>query len=51
VPLTTVRQPKFDLGSAAMDSMLQLLKGERPESKRLPVEVILRASTAPPRSN
>ena len=51
VPLTTVRQPKFDLGSAAMDSMLQLLRGERPESKRLPTELIVRGSTAPPRAN
>jgi LacI family transcriptional regulator len=49
VPLTTVRQPKFRLGTAAMDSMLQLLRGERPESKRLPAEVIVRDSTAPPR--
>jgi DNA-binding LacI/PurR family transcriptional regulator len=50
VPLTTVRQPKFDLGSAAMDSMLQLLRGERPESKRLSAEIVIRASTAPPRA-
>ena len=51
VPLTTVRQPKFRLGSAAMDSMLQLLRGERPESKRLPAEIVVRDSTAPPRAN
>ncbi|MDB6110354.1 MAG: Transcriptional regulator, LacI family [Pedosphaera sp.] len=48
VPLTTVRQPKFRLGSTAMDSMLKLLRGERPESKRLKAEVVVRESTAPP---
>ena len=48
VPLTTVRQPKFRLGVAAMEAMRQLLKGERVESKRQSAELILRASTAPP---
>jgi LacI family transcriptional regulator len=48
VPLTTVRQPKFRLGSAAMESMLKLLKGERPVPKRLPAEIIIRQSAAPP---
>ncbi len=49
VPLTTVRQPKFRLGIAAMDCMLQLLKGKRPPSKRLPAEIVVRASTGAPR--
>ena len=48
VPLTTVRQPKFRLGVAAMNAMLKLLRGERPEPKRLPAEMIVRASTAAP---
>jgi len=48
VPLTTVRQPKFRLGVAAMNSMLKLMQGEVPESKRLPAEIIVRASTAAP---
>jgi LacI family transcriptional regulator len=48
VPMTTVRQPKFRLGLAAMDTMLQLLRGQRAETKRLPAELIVRASTAPP---
>jgi LacI family transcriptional regulator len=48
VPMTTVRQPKFRLGLAAMEMMLQLLRGQRTESKRLPAELIVRASTAPP---
>lgn len=49
VPLTTVRQPKFRLGIAAMESMLQLLRGEQPPPKRLSAEVVTRKSTAPPR--
>jgi LacI family transcriptional regulator len=48
VPLTTVRQPKFRLGIAAMDLMEELLRGERPESRRLPAELILRDSSAAP---
>ena len=49
VPLTTVRQPKFRLGLAAMDTMLQILRSQPAESKRLPAELIVRASSAPPR--
>jgi LacI family transcriptional regulator len=45
VPLTTTHQPKFRLGSAAVDAMQALLRGQRPESKRLPAELIVRAST------
>ncbi len=48
VPLTTVRQPKHRLGLAAVESMLALLRGERPETRRLDAEVIVRQSTAPP---
>ena len=48
VPLTTIRQPKLRMGLAAMDSMLRLLKGERPETKRLSAEIVIRQSTAPP---
>jgi LacI family transcriptional regulator len=49
VPLTTVRQPKLRLGLAAMEMMQQLLRGEPPETRRLPSEIILRASTGPPK--
>jgi len=49
IPLTTVRQPKFRLGSAAMDVMLQLLRGETVSSRRLSAELVIRASTAAPR--
>ena len=51
VPLTTIRQPKLRLGTAAMDSMMKLLRGERPASKRLSAEIIIRDSTAPPPGN
>jgi len=49
VPLTTVNQPKHRLGMAGMESMLQLLRGQRPEPKRLNAELVVRASsgTAP----
>lgn len=50
VPLTTIRQPKLRLGLAAMDSMLKLLRGERPDGKRLGAEIVVRQSSAPPHS-
>jgi len=50
VPLTTVRQPKMRLGHAAVEMMQKLRRGERVESRRLPAEIIVRASTAPPRA-
>jgi len=49
VPLTTIRQPKFRLGNAAVDLMLQLLRGEAVENQRLPGGLVMRESTAPPR--
>lgn len=48
VPLTTMRQPKLRLGHAAMEMMLRLIEGEPVQSKRLPAELIIRQSTAPP---
>jgi DNA-binding LacI/PurR family transcriptional regulator len=48
VPLTTARVAKHALGSAAMESLLKLLRGERVESQRIPGEVIIRQSTAAP---
>ena len=50
VPLTTVRPPKFGLGVAAMDVMLQILHSQPAESKRLPAELVLRSSTGPPKA-
>lgn len=48
VPLTTVRQPKFRLGVAAMELMLAKVRGEKAESKRLPADLVIRQSTASP---
>jgi DNA-binding LacI/PurR family transcriptional regulator len=47
VPLTTVRQAKLRLGLAAMEMMGKLLRGEQTDARRLPSEIILRASTGP----
>ena len=49
VPLTTVRQPKFRLGVAAVDTLLKLLRGEPVENQRLPGELVIRESTAAPK--
>ncbi len=49
VPLTTVRQPKFRLGVAAVNAMMCLLRDEKIQPKRLTAELIQRKSTAPPR--
>lgn len=48
VPLTTIRQPKLRLAIAAMEAMVRLMRGERPENKRLPAELVIRQSTAAP---
>ena len=49
VPLTTVRQPKYRLGIAAMEAMKSLLRGEQIQPKRLSAEIVERKSTAAPR--
>jgi LacI family transcriptional regulator len=48
VPLTTIRQPKFRLGMAAVELMIKLLKGQPAEAQHLSAELIERKSTAPP---
>jgi len=48
VPLTTMRQAKFRLGAAAVEMMMKLLRGERPDSRRIPAELVVRQSTAAP---
>ncbi|HEX7570224.1 MAG TPA: LacI family DNA-binding transcriptional regulator [Verrucomicrobiae bacterium] len=50
VPLTTVRQPKYRLGLAAIETMMKLIRGEKFELKRLAAELEVRKSTAPPKS-
>lgn len=50
VPLTTIRQPKYRLGIAAVEMMTQLIRGERVQTRRIPAELLPRESTAPPKS-
>ena len=50
VPLTTIRQPKYRLGLAAVDMMMGLIRGEKVQTRRLPAELAERKSTAPPRA-
>lgn len=47
VPLTTVRQPKYRQGIAAMETMQHLLEGGSNVLKRLSSELIIRQSTGP----
>jgi LacI family transcriptional regulator len=49
VPLTTVRQPKFRMGVAAVDTLMKLIHGEKFELKRLPAELEIRKSSAAPK--
>ncbi|HUE36934.1 MAG TPA: substrate-binding domain-containing protein, partial [Candidatus Acidoferrum sp.] len=50
VPLTTVRQPKYRLGVAAVEMMTQLLRGEKVQTRRIPGELLERESTAAPKA-
>ena len=50
VPLTTVRQPKFRLGIAAVETLMNLIRGESVQPKRLAAELVERRSTAPPKT-
>jgi LacI family transcriptional regulator len=49
-PLTTMRQDKLGLGAAAGDALVARIAGDpgRPPMHRLPVELVVRGSTAPP---
>jgi DNA-binding LacI/PurR family transcriptional regulator len=49
-PLTTVRQPGREKGAAAAALVALILEGGQPEHRCLPTELILRGSTAAPRS-
>ncbi len=48
VPLTTLRQPKRRLGTAALELMSGLLRGAPPQVRRLSAVLAVRASTGPP---
>jgi LacI family repressor for deo operon, udp, cdd, tsx, nupC, and nupG len=48
-PLTTVRQPRAQIGRVAAERMLAVLAGENDATDTiLPVELVIRSSTAPP---
>jgi LacI family transcriptional regulator, repressor for deo operon, udp, cdd, tsx, nupC, and nupG len=49
-PLTTLHQPRFDIGFAAMTLLIDLLAGapDLVTQQTLPVELVVRGSTAPP---
>jgi len=47
VPLTTVHQPKIELGQAAVKILCELIETKKSEMRRLPVQLIIRESTAP----
>jgi DNA-binding LacI/PurR family transcriptional regulator len=51
VPMTTIRQPKFRLGIAAVEMMMSLIHGERVQPTRLAAELVERKSTAPPKAS
>ncbi|MER7515539.1 LacI family DNA-binding transcriptional regulator [Streptomyces sp. NPDC126499] len=48
VPLTSVRSPMTDLGRAAVRELLQHLAGKPPAPRRLPPELVVRASSGDP---
>lgn len=45
VPLTTVRSPARQIGEMAARRLLDLIDGREPESNRLPVELMVRATS------
>jgi DNA-binding LacI/PurR family transcriptional regulator len=44
-PLTTIRQPRFELGQRAMRMMLNLLAGQEPDNQIVPGELVVRQTT------
>jgi len=49
VPMTTVRQPKARLGVAAVETMMNIIRGETLQVKRLAADLEIRKSTAAPK--
>ena len=47
-PLTTIRQPLLDKGRVAADLLLELIQQRPARHIELPIELVVRASTAPP---
>ncbi|MDA2893452.1 LacI family DNA-binding transcriptional regulator [Mycolicibacterium sp. BiH015] len=49
-PLTTVAIPQHDIGAAAAEVVLELIRGGTPEQRVLPVELVIRESTRSPQT-
>jgi LacI family transcriptional regulator len=49
-PLTTVRQPTLAMGIAAVEGLLRLIDGEEPDLPLFQPQLVVRESTAPPKS-
>jgi DNA-binding LacI/PurR family transcriptional regulator len=50
-PLTTIRQPRHEMGRLAMETLLKLMNGSTSEQNfQVPGELIIRQSTAPPKA-
>ncbi|MCP3935756.1 MAG: LacI family DNA-binding transcriptional regulator [Actinomycetia bacterium] len=47
-PLTTIRQPIVEKGRAAADLLLEQIEGAAPRRISLPIELVVRGSSAPP---
>ncbi|MHB8627931.1 MAG: LacI family DNA-binding transcriptional regulator [Aggregatilineales bacterium] len=45
-PLTTIRQPSYDMGCSAGEAILALLAGKQPQLPSVPIELIVRKSVA-----
>lgn len=51
-PLTTVRQPKWEMGRLAMEELMRLLEGSHAEHViRVKGELVIRESAGPPKEN
>jgi DNA-binding LacI/PurR family transcriptional regulator len=46
--LTTIRQPRLEMGCVAMKMMLDLLNGQPVDNRSLQPQLIVRQSSAPP---
>ncbi len=51
VPLTTLREPMYRVGTTAVETMQKLIRGEPAESQTLRADLLIRRSTAPPAVN
>ena len=50
VPITTISQPRYEIGKKAAQKLLAMLKGEPVTSENIEPKLIVRASSCPPRN-